>query len=169
MGAKVRKRSDKGESASACDKLTQRARPRDRLRLGRPMRAQMAYSLLFCAAASSGCALSSEVVDAGPFPSESGELELELGNSSFRRGENEVIVCVTERRSGEPALGLTLEVVPFMPSMGHGSSGPSSSTELDDGCYELEGVVFNMPGTWELRTEISGAVEDSARLTLSVR
>ncbi len=119
--------------------------------------------------ASWGCTLSSDVVDPGPFPSESGELELEFANTSFRRGENKVTVCVTERRSGEPTLELELEVVPFMPSMGHGSSGPSPSRELGSGCYEFEGVVFNMPGTWELRTEISGAFEDSAQLTLSVR
>jgi hypothetical protein len=152
--------------------VTQRIGPEDPLGESRPMRTivlRNAYFLGVMGVASWGCAVSTDVVDLGPFPSESGELELDFANTSFRRGDNEVTVCVTERRSGEPALGLELEVVPFMPSMGHGSSGPSPSKALGDGCYEFQGVVFNMPGTWELRTEISGAFEDSATLTLSVR
>lgn len=116
-----------------------------------------------------GCGAAEAPFDPGPFRSETGALEVSLSNGPFARGKNVVELCVLEKKSAEFVDGLEMEMIPFMPAMGHGSSGPSPSVALGGGCYEFRGIVLNMPGTWELRTTISGAFEDTATPTLFLR
>jgi len=63
---------------------------------------------------------------------------------------------------GAPIDGLALAVVPYMPAMGHGASTRPSVSAEGGGRYVITGVELFMPGTWELRTQITGTQEDSA-------
>jgi hypothetical protein len=64
-------------------------------------------------------------------------------------------------QNGAPVTGLTIEVTPWMPDMGHGSTLPTVS-EVGDGKYLLEEVNLFMPGLWELRTTITGKATTTA-------
>ncbi len=98
------------------------------------------------------------------FESQNGNYIAELGDNDVHRGENDIEICLTDAMSGEPAEELVLETVPFMPSMGHGSSGASRSVALGGGCYLFDGLAFTMPGTWELRTDILSEPQDYVAL-----
>ena len=65
----------------------------------------------------------------------------------------------------DPAL--SLKVVLWMPSMGHGSS-PVTVTRLSTGVYRVDKVFFSMPGTWQIRFQLmqSGAVVEEQIATL---
>jgi hypothetical protein len=67
------------------------------------------------------------------------------------RGVNQFRYLVTDT-SGAPQDGLTLSVVPWMPSHGHGTSVKPVVRALGSGVYEIDDVLFFMPGNWELRT-----------------
>lgn len=117
---------------------------------------------LICLFAGGGCSSSLGTIVQGPFESSSGALTLWVMNETISRGINVVELCVTKASTEDPVDDLEMEMVPYMPAMGHGSSGPSSSVALGAGCYEFSGIVLNMAGTWELRTLIRGAYEDAA-------
>jgi YtkA-like protein len=67
------------------------------------------------------------------------------------RGANRV-TCEVVDLNGAAVDGLQLEVVPFMPSHGHGTSVEPTITALGQGRYQIDHVLFYMPGHWELRT-----------------
>jgi hypothetical protein len=84
------------------------------------------------------------------------------------RGLHTFDVRVERLETGTPASGLTLEVTPWMPAMGHGSPYDGASVELEPGHYLLSDVSLFMAGVWELRTAI-GPDEDHATLSFDVR
>ena len=47
-----------------------------------------------------------------------------------------------------------VSLVLWMPSMGHGSA-PVTVTQIDEGKFLAQSVMFVMPGQWELRFKIS--------------
>jgi hypothetical protein len=94
------------------------------------------------------------------FLSESGRLSVELLDDVYSRGEHVIELCVLDRSDGLQVEHLEIELVPFMPAMGHGSSGVSPSQPRSGGCYAFEGVVLSMPGTWELRMSVEGKDAD---------
>lgn len=49
--------------------------------------------------------------------------------------------------------GLSLKVILWMPSMGHGSR-PVSITRLSSGVYRVDQVYFTMPGVWQIRFQL---------------
>lgn len=51
----------------------------------------------------------------------------------------------------DPAL--SLKVILWMPSMGHGSS-PVTVTRLSTGVYRVDRVFFSMPGVWQIRFQL---------------
>ena len=55
------------------------------------------------------------------------------------------------------------QVTPWMPAMGHGTASVST-----DDALVAEGLSLYMPGTWELRTQLSGSVDDSFTVELSI-
>ena len=71
-------------------------------------------------------------------------------------------------RSGAPADGLSLDVVPTMPAHGHGASVKPKVTAQGGGVYLLEGVSLYMPGAWQLQTTIEGSIPDVATIPLDV-
>lgn len=64
---------------------------------------------------------------------------------------------------GHHADDITAEVTPWMPAMGHGTASVST-----DDALVAEGLSLYMPGTWELRTQLSGAVSDAFVVELSI-
>jgi hypothetical protein len=119
-------------------------------------------------ALSLGCAGVAEE-DGGPFLSESGHYSVLLESGEVGRGDNAVELCVTKVDEGEMVDGLVMRMNPFMVAMGHGSMSESISQPLGAGCYRFDGVNLNMPGSWELRTDIESDPEDYVAPTLYVR
>lgn len=78
------------------------------------------------------------------------------------RGTQTIELAIVDAMTNAPATGLTIVVVPWMPAMGHGTSLTPSVNEVSPGTYVITNVGFFMPGTWELRTVISGPVADHA-------
>ncbi len=77
------------------------------------------------------------------------------------RGVNTLRLVVTRVADGTPVSGLALDVVPWMPAMGHGASvKPSVEPGPDPGSYDVHNVNLFMPGLWEIRTTISGTSSD---------
>ena len=89
--------------------------------------------------------------------SDSGKLRVEVRTAPQppTRGGQTVQLVVTDATTGAPQTGLALEVVPWMPAMGHGGSVVPSVSENPPGTYVLTNVELFMPGTWQLRTSIS--------------
>lgn len=116
-----------------------------------------------------GCSGEAAPGDAESFPeaayaavtSDSGAVTFEVRTAPTQppgRGRVTVEFAITEG----PAEGLSLDVVPWMPEMGHGASTVPVVEALPGGLYRASSVDFFMPGRWELRTAISGAVTDHA-------
>ncbi len=83
------------------------------------------------------------------------------------RGTFDVLLDVTDA-SGAPKDGLTVDAVPWMPAMGHGSSIRAEVTPRGGGRYAIANVGMFMPGDWELRLTLGGSVTDHAAPVLSV-
>jgi len=84
-----------------------------------------------------------------------------------KRGLITVEYVVTDN-AGKPVDGLELGVQPWMPEMGHGASTKPSIEAKGEGHYVLSNVAFFMPGRWELRTSIAGAMNDSATVGFQI-
>ncbi len=52
-----------------------------------------------------------------------------------------------------------VEVVLWMPSMGHGSS-PTAVEKLDTGTYRAKDVFFTMPGEWQIKFQFKNINSD---------
>jgi len=121
-------------------------------------------ALLIAFGCASACACADTAYSEPParnLLSESGSLRLELRTpSGVARGTNEVLLHVSRGDSGAPTDELVLEMLPFMPAMGHGSGVSPLVTPLGSGDYAFSEVVLNMAGRWQLRTAISGERSD---------
>lgn len=105
-------------------------------------------------------------------PSDSAALDFEIRTLPSQPpviGASSVQMIIRDAASGAPVSGLELEVVPWMPAMGHGSAVKPTSNEPEPGTYELTGVVMFMPGTWQLRTNVAGSITDHVVPTFQVR
>ena len=71
--------------------------------------------------------------------------------------------------SGAPVDGLSLEVKPWMPAMGHGASVTPTVTARGSGEYDLSNVYLVMAGQWQLQTTITGGASDHAAPEFMVR
>lgn len=86
------------------------------------------------------------------------------------RGVNTLQMVVTRANDGAPAAGLALDVVLWMPAMGHGASvKPSVRAEAAPGVFTVTNVNLFMPGLWEIRTTISGSASDHVTPTFDIR
>jgi YtkA-like len=97
-------------------------------------------------------------------PSTSGALTLEIRTAPEQppiTGTDAVEYRITGT-DGAPAEGLTLDVVPWMPDMGHGASIAPVVTVAGGGRYVISELELFMPGEWELRTTIAGTSDDGA-------
>lgn len=84
-------------------------------------------------------------------------------------GDNAFRVLLRTVDEGAPLEGAALAADPVMRSMGHDTAAEPTVTELGAGEYELEGVVFTMPGLWELRLAAEqGGIRDEAAFFFEV-
>jgi len=67
-----------------------------------------------------------------------------------------------------PRDGLSIAIVPWMPSHGHGASVVPSVSDAGAGKYVVSDVDLFMPGRWELRTTIAGNVTDHVVASIDV-
>jgi hypothetical protein len=86
------------------------------------------------------------------------------------RGINALRLVVTKAADGSPATGLSFDVVPWMPAMGHGSSvKPTLRAGGEPGVYTIDDVNLFMPGLWEIRATISGSSSDHATASFEIQ
>jgi YtkA-like len=73
-------------------------------------------------------------------------------------------------RTGAPATGLTLTIVPWMPAHGHSASVAPTVSETSPGVYVAAPLDFYMSGTWQLLTTITGtgSIDDSAQPSVDI-
>ena len=148
--------------------------------MGKVISVGLALSLLLlgCGAESSGSAGAGGGGSETTFPSDAlATLKTDHGALSFevrtapaqppKRGLFSVEIVATDA-DGKPVDGLDLAVQPWMPEMGHGASTKPSIEAMGDGHYVVSNVAFVMPGRWELRTSIAGAVKDSATVPFQI-
>jgi hypothetical protein len=101
---------------------------------------------------------------------ESGQLLVQVRTSPQppQRGTIGVELVVTSAAEGAARDGLTVNLVPWMPAHGHGSSVVPTVSAKGHGTYLLTNVDLFMPGHWELRTTFSGPLTDHAALAFDV-
>lgn len=81
-----------------------------------------------------------------------------------------VVQYVVASGDGAGTGGLAIDVVPWMPADGHGTSVVPAVVDQGGGVYQIDRVYLFMQGRWELRSRIAaGAQSDSAVPTLDVR
>ena len=86
------------------------------------------------------------------------------------RGVNTLRLVITRVSDGTPVDGLALDVVPWMPAMGHGASvKPSVVPGPVPGSYDVHNVALFMPGLWEIRTTIVGISSDHVAPKFDIR
>jgi hypothetical protein len=102
--------------------------------------------------------------------SDSGQLRVELTTSSPPVvGTDQLEMSVTKVADGTPLDGMTVTIIPFMPSMEHGTSVVPTVTALGEGKYRVTNLYLFMPGTWELQTSFSGPMSDHAEPTFELQ
>ena len=64
----------------------------------------------------------------------------------------------------------TIVVTPWMPDHGHGSDRTPRVFDANEGLYDIDNVVFTMPGRWQLNLEIQvGPIADGVTIELNVQ
>lgn len=104
--------------------------------------------------------------------SRAGKLKLAAFTSPEQPPSRGVIttkLVVTSATDGKAVDGLQFDVVPEMPSMGHGTPTVPRVSAKGSGVYLAEDVDLYMAGRWDLRMTITGAVTDDAVVTIDVR
>jgi YtkA-like len=103
--------------------------------------------------------------------SASGALQLAVFTNPQPPTDGNVAVryVVTDIVTTQPVDGLSLDVVPWMPAMGHGTTVVPSVSPAGEGVYDLSNVYLYMAGQWQLRTTMSGGTSDSAAPDLMVQ
>jgi hypothetical protein len=94
--------------------------------------------------------------------SDSGQARVEVWTAPDQpptRGSVSMQLSITDVMTGAPQTGLDLSAVPWMPAMGHGTSVTPTIVETSPGIYDLQNLVLFMPGTWQIRTDWDGSVE----------
>lgn len=77
------------------------------------------------------------------------------------RGDQSVEFTIADATTGAAETGLALNVVPWMPVMGHGTSVVPSVAEPSPGVYRIANVDLFMAGLWALKTTISAPADRS--------
>lgn len=136
---------------------------------------------ILCAALLAGCGAettpsgSSNTADFPDEPllaqaSDGGQLTIELRTSPSQppaRGLSIVELSIADAQ-GDPMDDLVVTAVPWMPDMGHGTSVKPTVTNAGGGKYEIDNVNMFMPGRWDLRTEMTGPLDDSATFAFQI-
>ena len=102
-------------------------------------------------------------------PSDSGALQVALraAPDPFVLGQNVGQITVTDG-NGQPVDGLTLSLLPWMPSHGHGTSVTPAIIDDGGGVFVANPLYLFMAGEWQLRMTFGGAVNDTATATVEI-
>ncbi len=76
------------------------------------------------------------------------------------RSGGKIDLWVTDK-SGQTSDGLTVEVVPWMPAMGHGASVYPTVSALGQGHYVAQPLELPMAGSWQLRIKLTKGPQES--------
>jgi hypothetical protein len=125
------------------------------------------------AACAMACSSSSASSTSTRFPvtvtSDSGALRVELSAPTAPIvGTDQMELTITRFSDGVALDDITVSVVPWMPSMLHGTASPTV-TSKGGGKYLLSNLDLFMPGTWELEITFSGPVSDHAEPTFELQ
>lgn len=104
--------------------------------------------------------------------SDAGKLRLAVWTSPGQppdRGVLKLQLKVTDASSDAPVDGLYYDIVPDMPSMGHGTPTVPKTEAQGGGLYIVSDVNLFMAGRWQLRITITGSVSDVAIVQIDVR
>jgi hypothetical protein len=101
--------------------------------------------------------------------STSGSLHVELRSvpDPMVRGQNVAQLALTDG-SGQPVDGVTVEVLPWMPSHGHGTSQAVEITDQGGGVFIANPLYLFMAGEWQIQMKFQGAVDDTAMATVEI-
>lgn len=135
----------------------------------------LGIALVLVAGCSSSVAPTDATFESAPITtvtSNGGALKLAVWTSPTQppsRGVLTLKLLATDASSGAPLDGLTLDMVPEMPSMGHGTATVPEITAAGDGVYMASDVDLFMQGRWELRVTITGPVTDVCVVPIDAR
>jgi hypothetical protein len=88
------------------------------------------------------------------------QIKLSAKGQLLKYGRNAVAIYVTDAK-GTDVEGAKIEITPWMPEHGHGTTWPPTVTEKGKGQYQAV-IPLIMIGHWELRVKIlKGDIEDS--------
>ena len=141
---------------------------RDMNKLWRQLGGLTLFTLLLC-----GCGFDSTSEDQGnqsQVISDTGVFHLELIPKASRNlvGLNRYEIMLSDGQ-GIAVEQAQLTIVPWMPDHGHGTDREPSISPMGNGVYEVDDVVYTMPGLWHLNVEIRTAlITDNARFQLEV-
>ena len=95
-------------------------------------------------------------------------VEIKIKDQELNVGVNTFDVIVRDK-NGKEVTGATIDVVPWMPEMGHGVFDKPIVKEKGGGTYSVDDVVLIMEGRWELRLKIrKDNAEDNVTFGLPV-
>lgn len=96
------------------------------------------------------------------------QLTLRTEPSPVTTGTNVFFVTVKDA-DGAPLTEARVGVDVFMPAHGHGSSGDPETTEIGEGEYRIDDVIFQMPGDWRVTFHVEkGHLHDHATFGFDV-
>jgi hypothetical protein len=121
------------------------------------------------AACTSSSAPSDDTFPAAPLykaiMSDQGKLKIDVSTAPEQppsAGVDGVELVLTDAKTGERVDKEEISLVPFMPTMGHGTDVIPELKAMGKGRYVFTNVNLYMPGKWQLRFKFSGPVTDSA-------
>ena len=83
-------------------------------------------------------------------------------------GKNRVDATLADA-AREPLVGAELDVELWMPAHGHGASSTPNAIESAPGQYQIDEIVYEMPGEWVLRVQVrSESTQDVFELPVVV-
>lgn len=89
------------------------------------------------------------------------QVAVRLSQQPPAAGNLEAQLTITSMSDNVPIDGLTLQMVPYMPQMHHGTSVTPEVMAQGGGKYLVTNLYLFMPGLWQLKTTVSGAKTDS--------
>ncbi len=107
-----------------------------------------------------GCSVAPAGDDAAEATTDGGTWTLSVDPVQVALGWNDLAITI---RDADDAIvqGLEVDADLQMPSMGHGSSEPVTTTEQGDGVYVVRGY-FQMSGAWLLEGTVTDAASSEA-------
>jgi hypothetical protein len=101
--------------------------------------------------------------------STSGALHVELRSVPDPpvRGQNVGQVTVTDG-NGQAVDGVSVEVLPWMPSHGHGTSEAVGVTDQGGGVFIANPLYLFMAGEWQIQMKFQGAIDDTATAIVEI-